>query len=117
MNQVVHFEIVGADAARLQAYYAELFGWTYAVGDAVSPEVAAPGTYGFVQAGLNGGVAGGDSARTVIYVGVDDVGLALGHAERLGGKRVFGPLGTPGQLVIGQFTDPAGNLIGVAGSK
>jgi predicted enzyme related to lactoylglutathione lyase len=46
-----------------------------------------------------------------------DVASALDRAEALGGKRVFGPEGVPGKLVVGQFTDPEGNLIGVAGQK
>lgn len=119
-NPVVHFEIIGTDPARLREYYAELFGWSYAVGDTVSGEVSEAGEYGFVAAsvaGLNGGVGGGASLRprVLFYVGVDDVGAALEHAEALGGRRVFGPDGVPGKLVVGQFTDPEGNLIGVAG--
>lgn len=119
-NPVVHFEIIGTDPARLREYYAELFGWSYTVGDTVSGEVSEAGEYGFVEAsvaGLNGGVGGGVSlrAKVLFYVGVDDVGAALEHAEALGGRRVFGPDGVPGKLVVGQFTDPEGNLIGVAG--
>jgi uncharacterized protein len=49
-------------------------------------------------------------------VSVPDVEAALQNAERLGGTRVIGPDGTPGNLVVGQFTDPEGNLIGVAGT-
>ena len=119
-NQVVHFEIVGTDPARLHAYYGELFGWTFDLGDTVSQQVSEPGLYGFVDAsiaGVNGGVGGGSSLRpkALFYVGVDDVEAALAQAESLGGRRVFGPDGVPGKLVVGQFTDPEGNLIGVAG--
>jgi predicted enzyme related to lactoylglutathione lyase len=121
-NQVVHFEITGSSPERLRDYYAELFGWTFAVGDTVSAAVSEAGQYGFVEAsvaGLNGGVGGGTSlpAKVLFYVGVDDVGAALEQAERLGGRQVFGPDGVPGKLVVGQFTDPEGNLIGVAGPQ
>ncbi len=121
-NPVVHFEIIGTDPARLRAYYGELFGWTFDVGDTVSAEVSEPGSYGFVGeavAGFNGGVGGGAGMRpkVLFYVGVDDVGAALDQAEALGGRRVFGPDGVPGKLVVGQFTDPEGNLIGVAGPR
>jgi predicted enzyme related to lactoylglutathione lyase len=116
-DPVVHFEIIGANPAGLRDYYAELFGWTYDVGDASAEEVSAPGEYGFVQAGINGGVAGGPGyqPRVLFYVGVDIVEDALKKAESLGGKRVMGPRGTPGTLVVGHFTDPEGNVIGVAG--
>jgi predicted enzyme related to lactoylglutathione lyase len=49
-------------------------------------------------------------------VGVPEVEAALQKAESLGGTRKMGPEGTPGTLVVGQFTDPEGNLIGVAGT-
>jgi hypothetical protein len=39
----------------------------------------------------------------------------MAEAERLGGKRQLGPERVPAGLVIGHFTDPEGNLIGVAG--
>jgi uncharacterized protein len=118
---VVHFEIIGRDPGALRGYYRDLFGWEFATGDAASSEVSEPGDYGFVDGattgGINGGVGGGaaHTARVAFYVGVPDVEAALEEAERLGGTRRLGPEGTPGTLVIGQFTDPEGNLIGVAG--
>jgi predicted enzyme related to lactoylglutathione lyase len=121
---VVHFEIIGSDPAKLHDYYGELFGWTFQLGDATTEKVSRPGGYGFVDGattgagnGLNGGVGGGPGhqPRVLFYVGVADVEAALNDAERLGGTRQMGPEGTPGSLVVGQFTDPEGNLIGVAG--
>lgn len=122
-NPVAHFEIVGNDPARLRDYYGGLFGWTFKVGDAVHPEVSAQDEYGFVDAasaGINGGVCGGAGyePRVLFYVGVDSVEAALASAERLGGKRRFGPLvSAEGDFAVGQFTDPDGNVVGVAGGK
>ncbi|RBQ18227.1 glyoxalase [Spongiactinospora rosea] len=119
---VVHFEIIGGDPARLRDYYAELFGWEFNVGDAATGEVSDPGRYGFVDGGstggINGGIGGGPgfSGRVLFYVEVPDVEEALRAAERLGGKRVMGPAGDPGILVVGHFTDPEGHLVGVAGA-
>ena len=120
---VVHFEVIGRDSANLRRYYAELFGWTFEARDAVTETVSRPGEYGFVDersngGGINGGVGGGagHEPRVLFYVGVPDVGAALEQAERLGGRRRMGPEGVPGTLVVGQFTDPEGNLIGVAGT-
>ena len=123
---VVHFEIIGADPARLRSYYGELFGWEFSMDDAVTEAVSTPGNYGFVDgsrngdgAVINGGVGGGDGyePRVLFYVGVPDVEAALARAESLGGTRRLGPAGIPGKLVVGRFTDPEGNLIGVAGPK
>jgi uncharacterized protein len=121
---VVHFEIIGADPAKLRSYYSGLFGWAFDVGDAATEAVSAPGDYGFVDAntndgGINGGVGGGATfeGQVLVYIGVPNVEAALEKAERLGGKRRMGPEGTPGGLVVGHFTDPEGNLVGVAGTE
>lgn len=117
---VVHFEIIGSDPAELQRFYGELFGWTYDIKDAATETVSQPGLYGFVNTGtapLNGGIGGGDGHRpgVLFYVGVPDVEAALRKVERLGGIRRMGPEGREGAVFVGQFTDPEGNLVGVAG--
>ena len=122
---VVHFEILGTDPGALRGYYGELFGWSFDVGGSVVPEVSAPGDYGFVErtalpdgTGIPGGIGGGPglAPRALFYVGVPDVEAALRQAESLGGTRVMGPSRAEGrELVVGHFTDPEGNLVGVAG--
>ncbi len=120
---VVHFEIIGNDLPGLRAYYGELFGWEFQTGDAATETVSQRANYGFVDGsttgGINGGVGGGDGyeGRVLFYVSVPNVEAALEKAEKLGGRRVIGPEGNPGQIVVGQFTDPEGNLIGVAGTE
>ena len=120
---VVHFEIIGRDAAALRDYYHELFGWEFGVGDAATEAVSRKGNYGFVEGGtaggIDGGVGGGEGYenRVIFYVSVPNVQDALETAESLGGKRVMGPEGEPGTIVVGHFTDPEGNLIGVAGTE
>jgi hypothetical protein len=120
---VVHFEIIGSDPPGLRDYYGELFGWEFQTGDAATEAVSQRGNYGFVDGstteGINGGVGGGEGyeGRVLFYVSVPNVEAALEKAEKLGGQRVVGPEGNPGQIVVGQFTDPEGNLIGVAGTE
>jgi predicted enzyme related to lactoylglutathione lyase len=67
---------------------------------------------------IPGGVGGGTGyeGHVVFYVGVPDVEAALQKAESLGGQRRMGPERAPTGLVVGHFTDPEGNLIGVAGT-
>jgi predicted enzyme related to lactoylglutathione lyase len=114
---VVHFEIVGQDAARLQSYFAELFGWEI---DANNPM-----GYGLVQregnvnedgVGIGGGVGGGPDGydgHVTFYVEVPDVEAALAKAESLGGTRMMGPDQVMEGLVIGLFTDPEGHVVGM----
>jgi len=118
---VVHFEIIGTDPAGLRDYYAGLFGWEFRRADAVTEKVSEPGAYGFVDGsttGINGGIGGGPGhrPRVLFYVGVPDVEAALREAESRGGRRVMGPEPDTGaDFAVGHFTDPEGNLIGVAG--
>jgi hypothetical protein len=120
----VHFEIIGQDPATLRSYYGELFGWEFQTGDAITDAVSQTGNYGFIDGsttggGIDGGVGGGEGygQRVLFYVGVPNVEAALKKAVSLGGKRLMGPEGTPGTLVVGHFTDPEGNLVGVAGTE
>jgi len=120
---VVHVEIIGADPARLCDYYAGLFDWQLAAGDAVTTEVAAPGEYWFLDRattegdGVNGGIGGGAGyqPRVLFYVGVPDVETALAEAERRGGTRLMGPEPSSGDFTVGRFADLEGNVVGVAG--
>jgi predicted enzyme related to lactoylglutathione lyase len=121
----VHFEIIGKDPARLRSYFGELFGWQFDLSSPVAEAVSEPANYGFVEhdtasggTGIPGGVGGGAGyeSHVVFYVGVPDVEAALQKAENLGGKRTMGPERAPTGLVVGHFTDPEGNLIGVAGT-
>jgi predicted enzyme related to lactoylglutathione lyase len=97
------FEVLGADAGRSQAFYAELFGW----------EVPG-GAYGQVAAGIGGGIGAGGEARWVtVYAAVEDVEATLARAGSLGGTRVYGPNPVDDHTDTGAFRDPAGNLFGV----
>jgi uncharacterized protein len=123
---VVHFEIIGKSPENLRSYYRELFGWEFDTTSPVAEAVSEPRNYGFVSrittgdgTGIPGGVGGGAGydGHVVFYVGVPDVEAALQKAERLGGTRRMGPEQAPTGLVVGHFTDPEGNLIGVAGAR
>ncbi len=84
----VHFVIIRTNPAKLLGYYGELFGWEFDTSSPVAHTVSEPRNYGFVY-------------RI--------------RAERLGGQRQMGPERAPAGPVVGHFTDPEGNLIGVAG--
>lgn len=111
-NPVVHVEVLGADAPRLQTFYRELFGWQSKLN---------PVGYGYVPIApptgtpLTGGV--GPSAQrqplVIFYVKVDDPAATLKKAESLGGKVVVPPTDVPGGVTFARFADPEGNVIGI----
>jgi predicted enzyme related to lactoylglutathione lyase len=105
------FEVLGADAARTQTFYTELFGWK--LNDSGFP------AYGLVDTdaggrGIGGGLgAGGDNRWATVYASVPDVEQTLAAAERLGATRVYGPDAVDDHMQTGAFRDPAGNVFGV----
>jgi uncharacterized protein len=114
---VVHFEVVGKDGAKLRDYYSELFEWEI---DADNPM-----GYGVIDReanlsedgiGIGGGVGNGPEGydgHVTFYVQVPDVEASLAKAESLGGTRMMGPEKVMDDLMLGMFTDPEGNVIGV----
>ncbi len=61
----------------------------------------------------SGGGPEGYTGHVTFYVEVPDVEAALAKAESLGGTRIMGPEDVMGQIILGQFTDPEGHMIGV----
>jgi len=112
-NPVTHFEIVGKDAARLQRFYSEAFGWQM-VPAGPSYAMAHPGN----EHGINGGVGsapeGGGGSRVTVYLEVADLEASLASVERLGGKRITDPVSVPGGPSFALFADPEGHVIGLA---
>ncbi len=115
---VVHFEVIGKDADGLRKFYGELFEWGFS-------DPMGPTDYTMIDRNTNkdgvgiaggiGGVPEGYDGHVTVYVEVDDVGQALDKAEQLGAKKMMGPDQVPEGPVIGLFTDPHGNTIGLVG--
>jgi predicted enzyme related to lactoylglutathione lyase len=108
-NPIVHLEVVGQDGGKLMSFYSDLFGWQL---DANNPQ-----NYGVGQLDDSVGVGVGPAPEgpggATFYIGVDDVAAALAKAEELGGSRVMGPETIMERMVLGQFKDPEGNMIGL----
>ena len=123
-NPVVHVELIGPDPEALRAFYGVLFGWDAPPGAPVAPRISEESSYSFIDPAAKagpaaGGIGGGPGfeAHAIFYVGVGDVPKALADAERLGGTIVLEPQRNEGgAVVVGHFRDPAGNLVGVAGT-
>lgn len=114
---VVHFEVMGRDGPALREFYSTLFDWEI---DADNPI-----RYGTVRrednltddgVGIGGGIGQASEdhpGHVTFYVAVPDVGQALEHAERLGGRRVMGPESPMPGVELGMFLDPEDHLVGL----
>jgi hypothetical protein len=107
-NPVVHFEIIGENQQLLNDFYGSVFDWKI---EQVMDGYATVNT----GSGIAGGIgAMGEARRHVtFYVEVADIHAALALIESKGGKPGFGPHSVPTGSIIGGFTDPEGNLIGL----
>jgi uncharacterized protein len=112
-NPVVHFEIGGKNAKKLNAFYAKNFGWKI---DANNPM-----KYGVVATGSEKGIAGGISPPppsgpqtwVTVYISVPKIDPVLAKIRSSGGQIVMPRTVLPGMVTLAQFLDPEGNLIGL----
>lgn len=109
---VVHVEILGVDAPRLQKFYEGLFGW----GATLNPV-----GYGYVPVEpkapvkLTGGIGPSQQRQPLVifYVKVVDPSETLKRVEQLGGRIVMPATDVPGGITFARFADPEGNVVGL----
>lgn len=109
---VVHVEILGIDAPRLQNFYRDLFGWAVTLN---------PIGYGYVSiepkspVKLTGGIGPSPQKQPLVifYVKVADPGETLKRVEQLGGRTVMPATDVPGGITFARFADPEGNVVGL----
>jgi predicted enzyme related to lactoylglutathione lyase len=108
---VVHWELQSVDSDRQQAFYSKLFGWAI--------DTNHDGGYGTVAAAGPGSIGGGfayagpgEPARVTIYVGVPSIDETLARVVELGGQATIQRTDL-GMVVMAQFRDLEGNLIGL----
>lgn len=111
-NPVVHFEILGKDAATLRRFYGEAFDWQL--------EDVMDGAYFMANPGGEHGIPGGIGSapdhgpgHVMFYVQVDDPAAALEKIKELGGATISEPMDVPGGPTIAHFADPEGHVVGL----
>ena len=100
----------GPDAAALQRFYAEAFGW----------QIDADNEMNYGMVGRGGGRhrrwgrwSPDGKAYATFYIAVPDLQAALDKVGKAGGATVTPPMDVPGGPTIAFFSDPAGNRIGL----
>jgi uncharacterized protein len=106
---VVHWEVQARDPGAQMRFFGELFGWNI---DANNPQ-----NYGMVTPAGQGSIGGGigatmDAPRATFYVQVPSIADTLDKAATIGGQTLM-PRTDIGMIVMAQFRDPEGNVIGL----
>lgn len=101
---IVFFDIAGPDLESQRRFYREVFGWESAPTGHVEAPVPAGSLPGFLRT---------DPADVLLYFGVADVTASLAHIEAAGGAISAPRFEVPGVVVLGLFSDPAGNRLGL----
>jgi predicted enzyme related to lactoylglutathione lyase len=101
---IVFFDIAGPDPVAQKNFFAGVLGWDAGTGGKLNIPCAGGTLEGLLRT---------DPAEKLIYFGVDDVTASLVKVERHGGKITAPRFEVPGVVVLGLFTDPAGNRFGL----
>lgn len=100
---IIFFDIAGPDLGKQAAFYRTVFDWDIAPDGRFTAPAAAP-----LSATLRA-----DPADKVLYFGVEDVSATLAKIVANGGQVVAPRFEIKGVVVLGLFTDPAGNRLGL----
>ncbi len=113
---IVHFELMGKDGEALKSFYSKVMGWKISSDN--------PMNYGVIDTDAgDGGVGGGvgstqdGSSFVTVYAGVQDLDAVLKEVEAAGGKITMPPTEIPNMVTFAQFSDPAGNIVGLVKSE
>jgi predicted enzyme related to lactoylglutathione lyase len=101
---IVFFDIAGPDLAVQRKFYAEVFGWESAPTGHVSASVPPGKLPGFLRT---------DPAAVLLYFGVPDVTATLTQIVACDGAITALRFEVKGVVVLGLFTDPSGNQLGL----
>lgn len=109
-EHIDYVELPAGDLSAAKSFYSSAFGWDFTD--------YGPSYAGFDNAGLNGGLAGGDTASTavpLVILKADRLEDALARVEAAGGEITVPIFEFPGGRRF-HFRDPTGNELGVWGT-
>ncbi len=108
-NEVIHVEVVGKDAAKLQSFYQDVLGW--------SLDTNNPGGYGMARWGdFTAGIGpsnDGGPGHVTFYVHADDPQGVLAKAEAAGGRVIMPLTEVAPDTKVALFADPEGHVVGL----
>jgi len=111
-GKIVYLEIPTADVARSSKFYKAVFGWP--IKRREDGATAFDDGVGEVSGTWVTGRPTSPNPGLLVYIMVKSVGETLDAVVRNGGQ-IIQPMGVDfGEMVIGRFADPEGNVLGLA---
>ena len=107
INGVDWFQVGTDRPEAAEAFYGEVFGWTFTDDGTGYRLITTPG-----RSGPSGGLTRTDQQHAVFFVTVADTADACRRIEAAGGKVLVAPTDNDG-LTFAHVLDPAGNRFGV----
>lgn len=101
---IVFFDIAGPDLGKQRDFYRNVFGWESSPRGDVKVTIGGPPLDGLLRT---------DPAEKVIYLGVPDIKATEALIAANGGAIVAPRFEVKGVVILGLFTDPAGNRMGM----
>jgi predicted enzyme related to lactoylglutathione lyase len=101
---IVFFDVAGPDAAKLNEFYAKIFGWRIDANNGI-------------DTGALKGTIRQDPPEKIIYMGVPDINAALEQIKAEGGTVDMPRTVVPNVVTFALFKDPAGNRMGLVELK
>jgi len=108
-------DLLTSDPDGAQAFYAELFGWTYEIGDVEKYNgYITASKDGRSVAGImkNDGTSGSPDTWTT-YLRVEDIGATADAAAASGGQVLMAPMAVPEQGQMAMIMDSSGAAVGL----
>ncbi len=112
---VVHFEILGKNAVKLQKFYSTIFNWKIDTNNPINYGLIKPQTDNSIGGGI--GSAGKGKGYATFYIEVNNLEKTLQKIEKNGGQIVVPVTTIPGMVTYAMFSDPEGHLIGLVKSE
>lgn len=108
------FDLLSPDAEAAAAFYAQVFGWTYDVGEAEHGHYHTAMVDGRPAAGIGQREEGSqDPSAWTVHLAADDAEAMADRVTELGGSLSNGPMEVPGMGRLAIVQDPGGAVFGL----
>lgn len=110
---VVFFDIAGQDTEQLRNFYSTVFDWNIGAEQNLASPFAVAVTSPLQGVLRREATNSTPQNEVLLYLGVENITETLAAVTANGGGIIYPRIEVPGAVVMGLFTDPAGNRFGL----